>query len=292
MGRATEVAMKKLLVILSIVLVALPIYGQRIETRDSGQDQIVRVATALNHLTVIELSGPVLSVASGSQAFRIEWRRNKVFVEPTEAGVSTNLFIWTKAGRKNYELEPAGPVQVMDFAIDTAALSQVRDPPSPKPAAKLTLPDDPAEPAVDMMLGGTPVRQEAWRTKKHRVQVIVRDLFEQEGVLYIRYSIENGTKKVYAPGTPQVVNLSGGVSSRALASHVYTQVDPDAVAELKTVGESPLEITAHESRGETIAPGAISIGVVGVTFAGASPAMLRLEFKDAGGHPVCAVVVI
>lgn len=284
--------MKKLLLVLFAALFVLPVYGQRIETRDSGQDQIVRVATALNHLTVIELGEPVLSVASGSQAFRIEWRGNKVFVEPTEAGVSTNLFIWTKAGRENYELEPAGPVQTMDFAIDTAAPNQGADPPSPRPAVKVTVPDDPAEPAVDAMLGGTPVRQDAWRTKKHRVQVIVRDLFEQEGVLYIRYSIENGTKKVYAPGTPQVVNLSGGTSSRALASHVYTQVNPETVAELKTARESPVEITAHESRGETVAPGAISVGVVGVTLAGSGPAILRLEFKDAGGYPVCAVVVI
>lgn len=284
--------MKKLLLILSTMLVALPIYGQRIETRDSGQHQIVPVATALNHLTVIELSGPVLSVASGSQAFRIEWRGNKVFVEPTEAGVSTNLFIWTRAGRKNYELEPAGPVQTMDFAIDTAALNQAGDPPSQKPGAKVTVPDDPATPSVDAMLGGTPVRQEAWRTKKHRVQVIVRDLFEQEGVLYIRYSIENGTKKVYAPGIPQVVNLSVGASSRALASNVYTQINPETVSELKTVTESPLVITAHESRAETIAPGAISIGVVGVMLAGSGPAILRIEFKDAGGHPVWAVVVI
>lgn len=284
--------MKKVLSGLSLLLTVLPIYGQRIETRKSGQDQIVHVATALNHLTVIELSGPVLSVASGSQAFKIEWRGNKVFVEPTESGASTNLFIWTKAGRKNYELEPAGPIADMDFAIDPPAPVQAADPPLPKPTTEVTPPDDPAKSAVEAMLGGTPVRQESWRREKHRVQVIVRDLYEQRGVLYIRYSIENDTKRVYAPGAPRVVNVSGSVSSRTLASHVYTQVNPETISELNTATESPLEITAQETRGRTVAPGQISVGVVGVTLAGSSPATLRLEFKDAGGHPVCAVIVI
>ena len=64
--------------------------------------------------------------AAGSQAFKVEWRENKVFIEPTEPNVSTNLFIWTKSGRLNYELDPAGTVAQMHFAIDQPAL----DPPA------------------------------------------------------------------------------------------------------------------------------------------------------------------
>lgn len=284
--------MKKFLMILFALLVALPIYGQQIETRASGQDQIVRVATALNHLTVIQLSDPVLSVAAGSRAFRVEWRGNKVFVEPTEAGVSTNLFIWTKAGRNNYELEPAGSVRVMDFAIDTAAAAQAPDPPSPKPEANATVEDDPEKHAIQVMLGGTPVRQENWKAEKHRVEVMVRDLFERNGTLYIRYSIENETRKAYAPGTPQVVELRGGASQAALIAHAYTQIRPDAVLRLKTHVAAPLAVTASELRSRAVRPGETSVGVIGVRLSGSGPALLLLQFKDAAGHPVSAAVVI
>lgn len=281
--------MKKVVFILSVLVIALPLYGQRIETGDSGQGQIVRVATALNHLTVIQLSEPVLSVAAGSEAFRVEWRGNKVFVEPTEAGVSTNLFIWTKSGRENYELEPAGSVETMDFAIDTPA----PDPkPAPKVAAQGAVPNDPMKLAAEAMLGGTPVRQERWTAKKRRVQVMVRDLFEENGNLYIRYSIENGTKKTYVPGAPRVVEMTGGISRAVLGAHVYTQLSKETARNLHPNAEVPLRVSAHELRGAAVGPGQVSVGVVAVKLAGPGPTVVRLEFSDAGGHAVNAVVVI
>src|SRR2546427_1725794 len=79
-----------------LVVAAAPALGQKIEAQAPGSVTITRVETALNHLTVIELSEPVMSVAAGSQAFKVEWRENKVFVETTEAHVSAHLFIWAK----------------------------------------------------------------------------------------------------------------------------------------------------------------------------------------------------
>src|SRR5207245_2839613 len=139
---------------------AVPALGQKIEAQAPGSAAITRVETALNHLTVIELSEPVMSVAAGSQAFKIEWRENKVFVEPTEPNASTNLFIWTKSGRLNYELEPAGEVVRMDFAIDQPPL----DPPASK--APTTAADPPGRPSVDesaALLGARPVRMSAYK---------------------------------------------------------------------------------------------------------------------------------
>jgi type IV secretory pathway VirB9-like protein len=95
--------------------------AQKIETQKPDQDRIVHVQTSLNHLTVIEVGGPVTMVAAGSEGFKVEWRENKVFVQPTEPNAATNLFVWTASGRFNYELEPAGPVTAMDFAIDQPA---------------------------------------------------------------------------------------------------------------------------------------------------------------------------
>lgn len=279
--------MRKLFTIFWALFLALPTYGQKIETQDPDRDQIVQVKTALNHLTVIQLAEPVLSVAAGSDAFKVEWRGNKVFIEPTEAGASTNLFIWTKSGRENYELEPAGPVTMMDFAIDTPAA----DPgPKPKPAPKASV--DPMKAAAEGMLGGTPVRQEKWKARKHRVQVMVRDLFENNGDLYIRYSIENGTKKPYRPGMPRVAILTGDLPHAALVDHAYTQLSAAEDEHLITQSATPLAVTAHDERERTVLPGHETVGVVGLKFRASTQAVMRLEFRDGHGRRVSAAVVM
>lgn len=279
--------MKRLFMIFSALMIALPVYAQKIETRNSGQDQIVPVKTALNHLTVIQLAEPVLSVAAGSDAFKVEWRGNKVFVEPTAAGVSTNLFIWTRSGRENYELEPVGPVASMDFAIDTPAFDP---PPAPKPSAKATPPADPMKALGQWMLGGTPVKQERWKAEKHHVQVMVRDLFEQHGELFIRYSIENRTKRPYAPGAPHVYEVTSDASERALLAHACTQLNGVSAQDLGS--EVPLSVVGADLRAQNVPPGKETVGVVGVKLPGSGPAVLKLDLADDRGLPVNAVVVI
>ena len=106
-----------------LAAVFVPAVAQKIETETSDRTRIVHLKTALNHLTVIEVGEPVVQVAAGSPAFKVEWRENKVFVQPTEADAATNLFIWTANQRLNYELEPAGSVANMDFAVDQSASS-------------------------------------------------------------------------------------------------------------------------------------------------------------------------
>src|SRR5579862_3082923 len=126
-----------ILIITIISATAVPVAGQKIKRESSDRSQIIHLKTALNHLTVIELREPVTQVATGSQSFKIEWRENKVFIQPTEADASTNLFIWTASERLNYELEPAGDVAAMDFAVDQMPLAQ------PKPAS-VTPPPQPS----------------------------------------------------------------------------------------------------------------------------------------------------
>ena len=115
--------MKRIVLTLAVLAsVVIPAAAQKIANETSDRTRIVHLKTALNHLTVIEVAEPVLQVAAGSPSFKVEWRENKVFVQPTESGAASNLFIWTASQRLNYELEPAGPVASMDFAIDQAPL--------------------------------------------------------------------------------------------------------------------------------------------------------------------------
>src|SRR6267378_1338042 len=116
------------LAILLMFVLAAPV--QRVETQYSDRGKVTRVETAMNHLTVIELAEPVTLAAAGSLLFKIERRDNKVFIQPLEEGVSTNLFIWTGSGRWNYELIPAASVETMHFDVDqqVSRSSEIHEP--------------------------------------------------------------------------------------------------------------------------------------------------------------------
>jgi type IV secretory pathway VirB9-like protein len=96
-------------IIVFTIALALAANAQRIETEKSDRHKVVRVETAPNHLSIIELAEPVIEVAAGSSSYKIEWRGNKVFVQPLDPEATTNLFIWTASGRLSYELVPAHP---------------------------------------------------------------------------------------------------------------------------------------------------------------------------------------
>ena len=88
----------------ALVVVLATANGQTINTEKSDRTKVIRVQTVMNHLSIIELAEPVTEVAAGSPAYKVEWRGNKVFVQPLEPEATTNLFIWTASGRLNYEL--------------------------------------------------------------------------------------------------------------------------------------------------------------------------------------------
>src|SRR5579862_4452073 len=83
----------------------------------------VHVATAVNHLTVLEFHEPVTMAAAGSADFQIERQQNKVFVKPLKSGAATDLFVWTQSRRYAYELETTEEVKNMSFAIDNAPVA-------------------------------------------------------------------------------------------------------------------------------------------------------------------------
>lgn len=272
--------------ILATVLV--PAWAQKIEIQKPDRDHIVHVQTALNHLTVIEVGGPVTMVAAGSDAFKVEWRENKVFVQPAEANVATNLFIWTASGRLNYELEPAGLVAGMDFAID----QPMARPTAFKPAA--APPADEQRARSDALLGGRPVGMDRFKEPKNRVLVFLKDTFRQDNELFVRYAIRNDSKEAYDPGRPQVFKLEAQESPK-LYRRANSQLTDDEAVGLKNVDENPVEVLDARLRSARVEPGQETVGVVGVKLPVAkdgAPMVLRLMFPGDGNGPVTATLVL
>jgi hypothetical protein len=266
-----------LLIFVVLTTMLIPVAAQRIETQASDRTRVVHLKTALSHLTIIEVAEPVVQVAAGSPSFKVEWRENKVFVQPTEADAATNLFIWTASQRLNYELEPAGAVAEMDFAIDQMPVR----PEAVKPTSPIA--PTPASPSItELLLTGEPVwilpsKQRAAKP----VEVWISDLYEMDGRLLIRYAVRNHSSELYSIETPVVYRLDGVGSPQSLHGLANSQLGDEQAAKLKVKQQTPVKVLAGQIRPARIAPGEDAVGVVALQLASSThPTILRLEFRN------------
>lgn len=270
--------MKNVALTVVVLLSAIvPTVAQKVESETGDRGRIIHLKTALNHLTVIEVSEPVVQVAAGSPSFKVEWRENKIFVQPTEANAATNLFIWTANQRLNYELEPAGQVAEMDFAVDEAP-SRME---APKPV--LAAPQPTALPSpIDLLLGGKPVRiQPKGLDNKRPVEVWISDIFERDGRLLVRYAVQNHSNQPYSIGTPQVFQLDGARSPQSLYSLVNSQLADDQVSKLRIKQQLPVKVLDSQVQSRRIAPGEQAIGLIALQMLPSTePTILRLQFPN------------
>ena len=207
-----------------IVIATLAAFGQKIETQNPDRNKITRLGTTQNHLSVIELGEPVTQVAAGSSSFKIEWRENKVFIQPLEPDATTNLFIWTASGRLSYELVPASSVDEMHFAIDQdppAIQAKKEDPVEQAPAVQ-----QPEIPAA-MLMESMPVKLVGSSRNHQKVEIVVQDVYQKDGRIYLRYAIVNGSRTVYLPAAPEVFTLNSPRAPQSLIPLANSQLAGD-----------------------------------------------------------------
>src|SRR3989442_213434 len=84
---------------------------------------------------------------------------------------------------------PAWAVEQMDFAIDPPPVGTV-----PAPGAAVKPSASAGGLAAETLLGGRPVRAEASKEPKNRVIVLLKDVFQRENEVFIRYAVRNGSK--------------------------------------------------------------------------------------------------
>jgi hypothetical protein len=275
------------------IAVTLAANAQRIETEKPDRHKVLRVGTAPNHLSIIELADPVTEVAAGSSSFKIEWRGNKVFVQPLDPEATTNLFIWTASERLSYELVPAHSVEEMDFAIDQE--------PSPKPAQTppaVNPAEDPraqqeAKLATDMLFTSTPVRLAGQPRNQDRVQILLKDIYRDKDRVYVRYAIQNNGRSAYIPATPGVFSLSSPRASSSLYSLSTAQLVGDAIR-VTSRGQSPIKVVSAETRETAVAPGTTAWGLVAFELPPRTdgPAVVKFAFPSDGAGEVSALLVL
>jgi type IV secretory pathway VirB9-like protein len=234
---------------------------------------VVHVATALNHLTVLEFHEPVTLAAAGSSDFQIERESSKVFVKPVKLGAATDLFVWTASRRFAYELETTQEVKTMNFVIDSAQLTTIQEPALSTPVEQL----------ADVMLtralmGAEEISHVDTRTAKNQVNVHVEQIFRTRTTVYLHYTIENNSGRAYHVNTPQAYQLQMDHSSISVPELVRTQLDQALVEKLAGARLLALPIAHAESEFEDVEPGKSTQGVVSIRQELNSPVVVQLVF--------------
>lgn len=238
----------------------------------------VHVATALNHLTVLEFHEPVTMAAAGSSDFQIEREEDKVFIKPTKLGASTDLFVWTASRRFAYELETTAEVKNMNVSVD-----------NPLPPAPIAPPNPEFNPHVqefaDMMLtrallGAIDITPANPKALKGQVRVRIQQVFRTKTSIYVHYVIENDGTTEYHVTTPDVFELQAGHSNLALPGFAQKQLDPRLLESVGDIHGVSLPVPHAEAASEDLAPGEATEGVVVIRQNLSSPAVVQLVFDS------------
>ncbi len=270
-----------------LMMFAMFVSADELKVNQPASSDVIHVATALDHLTVLEFGEPVTMAAAGSPAFQIERHDDKVFIKPLKTGASTDLFVWTASRRFTYELEAPGEVKNMNFAVDSRI-------PAPKP-----VPDSSSrlEEIADMMftrafVGAERVDSDSIRDAKNRVTLRIEHIFQSRNTVYIHYSVRNLTARSYRILTPSVAEVVATKPSISLASLSRTQLDQELIRKLGEVKQQrTISVARAESGKEDLQPGEETQGVIAIREQIAGPAVLQLTFGAEGAHPVRATMV-
>ena len=280
--------MKRTLMLIAIA--TLTAFGQKIETQKPDRNKITRLGTTQNHLSVIELGEPVTQVAAGSSSFKIEWHENKVFIQPLEPDATTNLFIWTASGRLSYELVPSS-VEQMHFAIDQdPVIVQAK---KEEPVEQAPVVQQPKIPAA-MLMESMPVKLVGSSRNHQKVEIVLQDVYQKDGRVYLRYAIVNGSRTVYLPAAPEVFTLNSPRAPQSLIPLANSQLAGDY--QLKWKDEARVPVVHTELQAPVVRPGQTVHGVIAFDLPTASEPGVRTVFKlafpaDAAGN-VSAVLVL
>jgi hypothetical protein len=275
--------MKQALLIIAIILANLFLVAAQDANRGPGEVQ--HLATALDHITVLEFGEPVTQAAAGSSAFNIEWRQNKVLIKPTKPGASTDLFVWTASRRFAYELDPPGEASNMNYAVDNPIITK------PAPSTDLQMKEVADMVLTRALLGAERIDSTAVTDHKGSVIVRIENIFQSANGVYIRYSIVNRTEESYHAGKPAVAQVLPTRTRVSLVSFEKTQLSADLLHSLRDARRNALTVATSEASKEDLGPNESSRGVIVLRQQLTTPMVLEFTFADAGDRHVKAAFV-
>jgi hypothetical protein len=138
------------------------------------------------------------------------------------------------------------------------------------------------------------VRNDRDRKSKEDAGQRQQDLFRQADYLYIRFAVDNTTKRAYEVGKPQVLFLEDPQVPAPLSGLQGWQLTDSEAERIESQKQRPLEIIDREVRSARVEPGQETVGVVGVRLpsGGRGPLVIRLVLPNHKQGAVTATVVL
>ena len=260
-------------------------------------NQIQHIETALNHLTVIDLAEPIVTVAvADPDSIQIERHDDKVFLKPLKDGVSTNLFIWTASRQIAYEIDPAGDLAKMNVIVRNVPPPAVH---KPDHEAEKSEPSDREIQNIaslvltQALMGTESIVREKSKIAVSGVNVTLEQVFRSKDALYIRYTIANQSTvpfRVTTPDISEVKSTKHPISMESLRDH---QLSPRTFGKFKTNPGVSIPVVNAESGSTDIAPGTKSTGVVTIRASqGSQPQLYQLHFGNSQSGPIAVEAVL
>lgn len=265
--------------------------AQSITHQNVNPDRVTRVATALDHLSIVEMPEPITMAAVGSSAVQIEWHANRIFIKPLRPGEATNLFVWTEHTRSSYEILAPGQIANAAFVIDQTQTPNIASAPTPK------ITEDEIQKAADVLIGQTllqsaPVTATGIKPAKDRVDLRINEVVRDRDSVYVRYSISNRGKRPYRIADPNVFSLLPARGNDVLAALRDVQISDVALTQFEGTTTSQVPVRSARVNVRDVVPGATVEGVVSFKKIGTQPEIYQFLFSNDGSHRVEATAVL
>ena len=145
-------------------------------------------------------------------------------------------------------------------------------------APKPTSVTPPQPPPIDVLLAGKPVRQESTKRTKKPVEIVIRDIYEENGRSLVRYAVRNRGNHAYDVTTPRVYVLKGAHYPQSLYGLVYSQLGDREADRLTMTLESRLPVLESHVQSSHLPPAT-------------EPIVLRFQFANDGQEQIAAFLV-
>jgi hypothetical protein len=239
------------------------------------QSRVTRVATALNHVSIIQLPEPILSAAIGSDGIRMEWHDNRVLIQPLKPGVTTNLFVWTARTRTSYEILPAGDAAHMSYLIDEVFPS----PPLPPPGPSAEEVQKATDTLVSHALLSTHNIDRKVRVRKHHVSIQIHTITEDDRSYYVHLSALNQSARPYRIGELRVDFIQPIFSTAPPEKHLYSQISDGVLDSFGMYSSHPLQTHGSTLAVHDLLPGHDIYWVVAISKPAKTPGIFRFYFQ-------------
>lgn len=264
-------------------------------SRVYAQVRVTAIATALNHISVIELAPgeTVARVATGAtpSQMEVQWTGPFVLVKPLQPGLSTNLVVFSsKGGVYSYEVLPAGKPADMTMLVrqyDQGALTRGQ-----AIAAALER-EHLSENARDteLLLHTRVIDTKAVEGQKTGVAVLVRMVTVGARNDYVRFTVVNHGSHSYRVMPPAIVKIKPVSAAGFAIAHRDTQLTPAKFATLVGSIESRVTLVATTLKKAELLPNSTVDFTVAFPKPKAAPGVFEFSFAKNYGGEVTAYAV-